>query len=62
MKAWVSAFDSANTAVEDLEVLQELDPEGSEIDAAAGATVSSEAVVNAVNAALDFYAAHVRAS
>ncbi len=35
---------------------------GSEIDAASGATISSEAVVNAVNAALDFYAQHVRAS
>ena len=35
---------------------------GSEIDAASGATISSEAVVNAVNAALDFYAANVRAS
>ena len=35
---------------------------GGEIDAATGATISSEAVVNAVNAALDFYAQHVRAS
>ena len=32
---------------------------GGEIDAATGATISSEAVVNAVNAALDFWAAHV---
>ena len=32
VKAWVSAFDGARSAVEDLEVLQELDPEGSEID------------------------------
>ena len=31
---------------------------GGEIDAATGATISSEAVVNAVNAALTFYAAH----
>lgn len=35
---------------------------GSEIDAATGATVSSEAVVDAVNAALEFYAAHVGGS
>ena len=34
VKAWVSAFDGAKSAVEDLEVLQELDPEGTEIDAA----------------------------
>ena len=26
VKAWVSAFESARTSVEDLEVLQELDP------------------------------------
>ena len=35
---------------------------GSEIDAATGATISSEAVVNAVNAALDFYTAYVPGS
>ncbi len=34
---------------------------GGEIDAAAGATVSSEAVVDCVNAALDFWTAHVGA-
>jgi peptide chain release factor 2 len=34
VKAWVSAFDGAKSAVEDLEVLQELDPEGSDIDEA----------------------------
>ena len=34
VKAWVSAYDGARSAVEDLEVLQELDPEGSEIDEA----------------------------
>ena len=34
VKAWVAAFDGARTAVEDLEVLQELDPEGTEIDGA----------------------------
>ena len=35
---------------------------GENIDAATGATVSSEAVVDAVNAALDFWAAFVQAS
>ncbi len=35
---------------------------GAEVDAATGATISSTAVVNAVNAALDFYAAHIQAS
>ena len=35
---------------------------GGEIDAATGATISSEAVVNAVNAALDFWAVHVQSS
>ncbi len=34
VKAWVGAFDGAKSAVEDLEVLQELDPEGTEIDEA----------------------------
>ena len=34
LKAWVTAFDGARSAVEDLEVLQELDPEGDDIDAA----------------------------
>ena len=32
LKAWVSAYDKAASAVEDLEVLQELDPEGEDID------------------------------
>ena len=35
---------------------------GGEIDAATGATISSEAVVDAVNAALDFYNAHLQVS
>ena len=34
IKAWVASFDGARTAVEDLEVLQELDPDGTEIDGA----------------------------
>ena len=34
LKTWVSAFDKAQSAVDDLEVLQELDPEGPDIDAA----------------------------
>ena len=34
VKAWVASFDGARTAVEDLEVLQELDPDGTEIDGA----------------------------
>ena len=34
VKAWVSAFDGAKSAVDDLEVLQELDPEGPDIDEA----------------------------
>ena len=33
LKAWVSAYDKAASAVDDLEVLQELDPEGEDIDA-----------------------------
>jgi len=32
VKSWVTAFDKAKSAVEDLEVLMELDPEGEEID------------------------------
>ena len=34
IKAWVQDFDAASSAVEDLEVLQELDPEGPDIDEA----------------------------
>lgn len=34
LKSWVDAFDAAYGAVEDLDVLQELDPEGPDIDPA----------------------------
>ena len=34
LKSWVNAFDAAKTAVDDLEVLLELDPEGEETDQA----------------------------
>lgn len=34
LKSWAVAFDAAVTAVEDLDVLQELDPEGPDIDSA----------------------------
>ena len=34
IKSWVSAFDSAASAVDDLDVLLELDPEGADSDAA----------------------------
>ena len=34
LKAWVVAFDKAQSSVDDLEVLQELDPEGPDIDVA----------------------------
>ena len=34
LKAWVVSFDKAQSAVDDLEVLQELDPEGPDIDVA----------------------------
>ena len=34
VKAWVSSFDAVRSAVEDLGVLQELDPEGPDIDEA----------------------------
>lgn len=34
VKAWVVSFESVNSAVEDLEVLMELDPEGEDIEAA----------------------------
>ena len=39
LKAWVTAFDSAASAVDDVEVLQELDPEGTDIDEAFAAAV-----------------------
>ena len=34
VKGWVTAYDSAASAVDDLEVLQELDPEGEDVDKA----------------------------
>jgi len=34
LKLWVNSFDAAKSAVEDLDVLMELDPEGQDIDAA----------------------------
>ena len=40
VKSWVSAFDKARSAVEDLEVLMELDPEGEEIDLSYSQAVS----------------------
>lgn len=40
VKSWVSAYDEANSAYDDLEVLLELDPEGEESDAAYGDCVS----------------------
>ncbi len=39
LKAWITAFDAAKSAVEDLEVLQELDPEGEDIDSSYGAAL-----------------------
>lgn len=41
VKLWVTAFDAAKSAVEDLEVLQELDPEGEEIDSSYAAALSA---------------------
>ena len=40
-KSWVSAYDATASAVDDLDVLQELDPEGEEIDSAYAKAVSS---------------------
>ena len=40
VKAWVSAYDAVKSAVDDVEVLQELDPEGSDIDVAFADAVS----------------------
>lgn len=40
VRSWVSAFDKARSAVEDLEVLMELDPEGEEIDLSYSQAVS----------------------
>ena len=34
LKVWVSAYDAALTAADDLDVLQELDPDGPDVDAA----------------------------
>ena len=39
-KAWVNSFDAALSAVDDLDVLQELDPEGEEIDPAYAGALS----------------------
>ncbi|MBP9998787.1 MAG: peptide chain release factor 2 [Bacteroidales bacterium] len=40
VKSWITAFDSLRTAVDDLDVLQELDPEGEDIDKAYAQAVS----------------------
>ena len=34
IKAWISSYDATSSAVDDVEVLQELDPEGTDIDVA----------------------------
>lgn len=40
LKSWVTSYDAAKSAIDDIEVLQELDPEGAEIDEAFAKAVS----------------------
>ncbi|MBQ7268281.1 MAG: peptide chain release factor 2 [Bacteroidales bacterium] len=41
LKTWVTAFEKADTACSDVDVLMELEPEGEEVDAAYAAAVSA---------------------
>ncbi len=40
LKAWVTSYDAAQSSVEDIEVLQELDPEGEDIDSSYSAALA----------------------